>query len=108
MITTLPAAVGGSVPVTVLAVFALGAAFLYALWIAFTLLRGFREASSLRSEGLAVGLLLVTSVPIGLRFLAATTLSIGGDVIAFCTTGIKLLGLLVVVATLYLPGGDRQ
>ncbi|APE94716.1 hypothetical protein [Halodesulfurarchaeum formicicum] len=108
MIETLFAAVGGSIPVAVLAVFALGAAFLYALWIAFTFLRGYREASSLRSEGLAVGLVLVTSIPIGLRFLAATMLPIGGDIIALFTTAIELLGLLVVLATLYFPGGEQS
>ena len=97
-----------SLPVGILAVLGLGLGVVYSLWIAATLLRGYRTAATRRSGWVALGLLLITTVPISMRFLAGT---FGGlpptDVSTVALTS-ELIGLGIVLLALYTPSGDER
>lgn len=104
----IPLAADVSVPVGILAVLGLGLAVLYSLWIAATLVRGYRTAATHRSGWVALGLLLVTTVPISVRFLAGTY---GGltpaDVSTVALTS-ELIGLATILLALYAPRGESR
>jgi len=100
--------VSSSVPVGVLAILVLGAVVLYSLWIAVTLLNGYRSASSYRSGGLAVGLLLLTTVPISLRFGVATLGMLSTPAISALALSVEVVGILMIIFSLYAPGGETE
>lgn len=96
-----------ALPIAILAVLALGVAVLYSLRIAYTLLEGYRTASSAAAGYVAVGLLLLTTVPIVVRFVVATWGLLSPTLINALAAASELLGLLAIVVGIYRPGGER-
>jgi hypothetical protein len=94
-----------SLPIAILALFALGAAVLYSIRIAYTLFDGYRTATTSRAGYVAVGLLLLTTVPIVLRFVMATWGAFSVDAINVVTAGSQLLGLGAITVGIYTGGG---
>jgi hypothetical protein len=99
----IPLAVAVSVPVGILAVLGLGLAVAYSLWIAASLLRGYRTATARRTGWLALGLLLLTTVPISVRFLAGTSSGLAPTGVSILALGSELLGLVAILGALYAP-----
>lgn len=108
MIEHLWLATGGSLPVGVIAVLALGAAGLYSIWIALTLVRSYLSATSVRSGGLALGLLLLTTVPITTRFGIGTLGDLSAGVISLIALSFELTGIGIIILSLYAPRGDTR
>ena len=96
-----------SLPVAILALFVLGAAVLYSIRIAYTLVRKYRSAGSSEAGYVAVGLLFLTTVPILLHFVLASIGGIPGDVIDIVTALSELVGLTAILVAIYEPGGKR-
>ncbi len=98
-----------SVPIGVVALLALGAAVVYSLRVAYTVVEGYRTAESSSVVYIAAGLLLLTTVPILLRFVLATVVSLPAYAISGLTGLSELLGLGAILYVIYFPrGGDRQ
>ena len=97
-----------SVPVGILAVLGLGLAVVYSLWIAATLMRGYRTATTRRSGWIALGLLLLTTVPISVRFLAGTAGDLAPTAVSIVALVSELLGIAVILGALYAPSGGDQ
>jgi cobalamin synthase len=96
-----------SLPIAILALFLLGAAVLYSIRIAYTLIVRYRTANSSEVGYVAVGLLFLTAVPIILHFILASIGSVSGDVIDIVTALSELVGLLAILVTIYEPGGKQ-
>ena len=96
-----------SLPIAILALFALGAAVLYSVRIAYTLVARYRTAHSSEAGTVAFGLLFLTTVPIVLRFILASIGGISVDTINIVTALSELAGLLAILVTIYEPGGQQ-
>lgn len=97
----------GSVPIAILALFALAGAVIYSIRIAYTLLRGYQTALNSRAGYVAIGLLLITTVPIILRFVMATLGTIPSSGIVIVVALSELAGLGAILVGIYDPGGGR-
>lgn len=97
----------GSLPIAILALFALGAAVLYSIRIAYTLIARYRSAGSSEAGYVAFGLLFLTTVPILLHFILASIGGIPGDLIDIVTALSELVGLTAILVTIYEPGGKQ-
>ena len=97
----------GSLPIAILALFALAGAIVYSTRIAYTLYRGYQTATNSQAGYLAVGLLLITTVPIALRFVMATLGTLSTAVILIVTAACEIVGLGAILVSIYDPGGDR-
>ena len=95
------------VPIGILAVLGLGVAFLYSIKIALSLLRSYWAASSPRSGGIAIGLLLLTTVPIAIRFGLGTVSGVSATHISLFALSVEIIGIGVILTSLYVPGGER-
>jgi len=96
-----------SLPIAILAVFALAGAVVYSTRIAYTLYHGYRTATTSRAGYIAVGLLLITTVPIVLRFAMATVGSVPTAVIVVVAAVSEIAGLVAIIYGIYDPGGGR-
>ena len=96
-----------SLPIAILALFALGAAVLYSIRIAYTLIARYRSAGSSDAGYVALGLLFLTTVPIILHFILASIGGIPGDTIDIVTALSELIGLTAILVTIYEPGGNQ-
>lgn len=100
------ATTASSLPIAILAVFALAGAVVYSTRIAYTLYRGYRTATSSRAGYIALGLLLITTVPILLRFVMATVGTVSTAVIGIVAAIIEIAGLGAILIGIYDPGGE--
>lgn len=97
----------GSLPIAILALFALTGAVVYSTRIAYTLYRGYQTARNSRAGYLAIGLLLITTVPIVLRFVMATLGTLSTGVILIVAGIIEIAGMGAILVGIYDLGGDR-
>ncbi len=104
----IPLAADVSLPVGILAALGLALAVIYSLWIAATLLRGYRTAVTRRSGWVAFGLLLLTTVPISVRFLAGTFGGFTPSDVSTVSLTSELIGLVTILLALYAPTGDDE
>lgn len=96
-----------SLPIAILALFVLGAAVLYSIRIAYTLVEKYRSAGSREAGYVAIGLLFLTTVPILLHFILASIGGITGDIIDIVTALSELVGLTTILVSIYEPGGKQ-
>ena len=101
------ATTASSLPIAILAVFTLAGAVVYSTRIAYTLYRGYRTATTSRAGYVAVGLLLITTVPIVLRFVMATVGTVPTAVILVVVAISEIAGLAAILVGIYEPGGGR-
>jgi hypothetical protein len=95
-----------SIPVGIIAVLLLGVVVLYSLRIAYTILQGYRSASTSGSGLLAAGLLLLTIVPIVLSFVVGTYTSFSPQTLSAVILALEIIGLGLIISSLYGPRGE--
>lgn len=108
MIATTPIAalaqvdVTGGASITVLGVFVLLAvASLLALLVTYRFASGYRRTGSRSALFLASGLFLLTAVPVFARLAFTNVVAVPGAYRTLITSGFELLGLLVILYTIY-------
>ncbi|KTG09367.1 hypothetical protein AUR64_16440 [Haloprofundus marisrubri] len=93
--------VGGETAVVVVALLGFVVALLLGIGVAYKLLTGYRRTRTPEMLQLAVGLLLLTTVPILLRVLLPTFTGISPVSRSLLVSGCELSGLLVVLGVIY-------
>jgi Na+-driven multidrug efflux pump len=102
----LQTAIGGSVVVVVLTLIGTALTAVLSLVLAYRVIRGYRRNRSRARLSLALGLVLLTTVPILLQFVLATFTDILDVGRALATTVSELLGLVAMLYAIY--GTTRQ
>lgn len=92
---------GGSPTVVVAALVALFVAAILSAVLALRLYRGYRRTGGRARLFLAVGLVLLTTVPIGLRLVLTNVPGTTAATRELAVTGSQLLGLVVVLGVIY-------
>lgn len=97
-----------TVPLGVIAVMVLSLSVIYSVRIAYTVLQGYRTAESSRVLYLALGLFLLTTVPILLRFVLATVAGLPAYAISGVTGLSELAGLGLILYVIYVPARKEE
>lgn len=94
-------ATGGSPTLVALVFVALFVATILSLYLAIRLYRGYRQGGGTPMLVLGVGLVLLTTVPMVLRFVLSNAPGVGPTVQELLATACQLLGLLMIMGVLY-------
>ena len=97
-----------ALPIGIIAFLLMGIAILYSIKIALSLLQSYWTATSARSGGIAIGLLLLTTVPITIRFGVGTVSMLTSSQISIIALSFEVVGLGVILTSLYIPRGENQ
>lgn len=101
-VTPLQTTAGGDPTVVVLVFAALFVATVLSVYLALRLYRGYRDGDGGRSmAALGVGLVLLTTVPMVLRVVLASTPGVDGTTRVLLVTASELLGLIVILGVVY-------
>jgi hypothetical protein len=95
---------GGSTAVVLAALVGLAVALVLALAVAYRLFAGYRRVGDPEMFRLAVGLTLLTAVPMLLRVILTNVTVVSPAARSLAVTGCELTGLVVIVAVIYDAG----
>lgn len=101
-------AIGGSVVVVVLTLIGVALTAVLSLYLAYRVIRGYRRNRSRARLFLAIGLVLLTTVPILLQFVLSNFTDVSKVGRALATTISELLGLVAMLYAIYGVRRPRQ